>query len=118
MRIAIANDLPSIATIVRPVKKREGKVYLDYLQNGHGLLLAAPFSVRPVRGALVSAPLRWKEVGPKLDLADFTIKTMPARMKKLKADPLLPVMDLKPDLPGALEKLADRFLRHKTGSRV
>jgi bifunctional non-homologous end joining protein LigD len=91
------------------VKKREGKVYIDYMQNGHGLLLAAPFSVRPVRGALVSAPLHWKEVGPKLNLADFTIKTMPARLKKMKTDPLLPVLDLRPDLPGALELLAARF---------
>jgi bifunctional non-homologous end joining protein LigD len=110
---AIATELPGIATIVRQVNKREGKVYLDYVQNGHGRLLAAPFSVRPVPGALVSAPLHWKEVGPKLALADFTIKTMPERMKKLKEDPLRPVLDLKPDLPAALEGLHSRFQRRK-----
>ena len=110
---AVAAELPEIATVVRQVQKREGKVYLDYVQNGHGRLLAAPFSVRPVPGALVSAPLLWKEVGPKLALADFTIRTMPARMKKLKEDPLRPVLDLKPDLPGALEGLHARFAKRK-----
>ncbi|MFI5206922.1 MAG: DNA ligase D [Gemmatimonadales bacterium] len=110
---AVAADLPEIATVVRQVQKREGKVYLDYVQNGHGRLLAAPFSVRPVPGALVSAPLLWKEVGPKLSLADFTIRTMPERMKKLKEDPLRRVLDLKPDLPAALEGLHARFAKRK-----
>ena len=109
----VAQQLPEIATITRQVTKREGKVYLDYVQNGHGRLLAAPFSARPVPGALVSAPLEWKEVTPKLKLADFTIKTMPARMKKLKEDPLRPVLALKPDLPHALEQLHGRFTRTK-----
>ena len=53
----VAMELPEIATIVRQVTKRDGRVYLDYVQNGHGRLLAAPFSVRPVPGALVSTPL-------------------------------------------------------------
>ena len=81
----------------------------------------APFTVRPVKGALVSMPLLWKEVTPKLDMRDFTIKTAPARMKKLKQDPVAPVLDLKPDLPAALEALAERFAKRKaargTGSK-
>ena len=38
---------------------RRAAVYVDYLQNGHGRLLVAPFSVRPVPGAPVSMPLTW-----------------------------------------------------------
>ncbi len=110
---AIVADLPEITTVVRQIRKRDGKVYVDYMQNGHGQLLAAPFSVRPVRGALVSTPLAWKEVTPRLSMADYDIRTVPARMKKLKADSLAPVLDLKPDLPGALEALAERFARRK-----
>jgi bifunctional non-homologous end joining protein LigD len=110
----VAAELPAIATVVRQVHKREGKVYLDYVQNGHGRLLAAPCSVRPVPGALVSAPLSWKEVTAKLDLAAFTIRTMVPRMKKLKADPLLPVLELRPDLPAVLERLHRRVTGRKT----
>src|SRR5947208_838226 len=45
----IAAELPEIATVTRQVQKRGGKVYLDYVQNGHGRLLVAPYSVRPLR---------------------------------------------------------------------
>jgi bifunctional non-homologous end joining protein LigD len=109
----VAAELHEIATVVRQVHRRDGKVYLDYVQNGHGRLLAAPFSVRPVPGALVSAPLRWKEVDATLDLAAFTIRTMPSRMAKLKRDPLLPVLADTPDLPGILARLHARVATRK-----
>src|SRR6266540_4258391 len=104
----IANQLPDIATVTRQVGKRGGRVYLDYVQNGHGRLLVAPFSVRPLPGAPVSMPLEWREVTPKLDIRKFTIKNAPARMEKLKANPLLPVLEAQPDLVTALERLAAR----------
>ncbi|HEV2751259.1 MAG TPA: DNA ligase D [Gemmatimonadales bacterium] len=105
----IAAELPDIATITRQVEKRGAKVYLDYIQNGHGRLLVAPFSVRPLPGAPVSMSLKWSEVTPKLDIKRFTIKTAPTRMKKLEEDPLRPVLELKPDLVHALEQLNDRL---------
>jgi len=105
----IAAELPEIATITRQVEKRGARVYLDYVQNGHGRLLVAPFSVRPLPGAPVSMPLKWSEVTPKLDIRKFTIENAPARMKKLDQDPVRPVLDLKPDLVHALEQLNDRL---------
>jgi bifunctional non-homologous end joining protein LigD len=83
-------------------------VYLDWIQNGHGRLLVAPFSVRPLPGAPVSMPLQWSEITPTLDIRKFTIANAPARMKKLKEDPLLPVLQMKPDLVSALERLQAR----------
>ena len=105
----IAAQLPEIATVTRQVQKRGGKVYLDYVQNGHGRLLVAPFSARPLPGAPVSTPLAWREVAPKLDIRAFTIRSVPARMKKLKDDPLWPVLDHQPDLMAALARLHDRL---------
>ncbi|MGH7537626.1 MAG: DNA ligase, partial [Gemmatimonadales bacterium] len=81
----------------------------DYVQNGHGRLLVAPFSVRPLPGAPVSTPLTWREVTPKLDIKSFTIRTVPARMRKLKEDPLWAVLGEQPDLVGALERLQARL---------
>ena len=101
--------LPKIATIESTVRKRGGKVYVDYLQNRQGQVVAAPFSVREKPGATVSAPLRWKEVGKGLALADYTIKSVPRRMRDLRlGDPLVPVLDGSPDLLAALERLMRR----------
>jgi bifunctional non-homologous end joining protein LigD len=104
--------LPKISTIARAVKSRGGKVYVDFMQNRQGQLMASTYSVRPKPGATVSAPLVWKEVGPKLDLRDYTIETVPPRMEKLEkkgiGDPCLPALSEKPDLLSALQKLTER----------
>jgi bifunctional non-homologous end joining protein LigD len=106
-RVVVA-ELPEIATITRHVARRGGKVYLDYLQNIAGQLIASPFSVRPLPGAPVSTPLEWREVTKKLDIRSFTIRTVPERMNKGKVDPLRDVIDLVPDLGRVLERLAAR----------
>jgi bifunctional non-homologous end joining protein LigD len=98
-----------IATTVRNPAMREGKVYIDYLQNGRGKLIVSPYSVRPVPGATVSAPLRWSEVTHKLDVSRFTIRTMPRRLGSMKDDPLLGVLTDAPDIRGGLEELALQF---------
>jgi bifunctional non-homologous end joining protein LigD len=90
------------------ISRREGRVYLDYLQNGHGQLIVAPYAVRPLPGAPVSTPLSWSEVDARLDPTRFTIKTVPARLKRKRVDPLLGVLKDRPDLPRALARLAER----------
>jgi bifunctional non-homologous end joining protein LigD len=62
-----------------------------------------------VPGATASAPLRWSEVNGKLDPKTFTIKTIPARMKKLRDDPLAAVLSAEPDLHAALARLAEKL---------
>jgi bifunctional non-homologous end joining protein LigD len=94
----IVTELPDIATIARIPSKREGRVYIDYVQNGHGRLLVSPFCVRPLPGAPVSTPLKWREVNAKLDIHKHTIKTVPARMKRMKIDPLAAVLEVERDL--------------------
>jgi len=105
----LVGQLPEIATITRQVSKRDGRVYIDYLQNGSGKLLVSPFCVRPIPGAPVSTPLTWREVNRKLDLRRHTMKTVPERMKKLKTDPLVEVIDLVPDLGAALARLQEEL---------
>jgi bifunctional non-homologous end joining protein LigD len=105
----VAKELPEIATIVRLPAKREGKVYVDFMQNGHGKLLVAPFCVRPLPGAPVSTPLEWSEVEPGLDIRAFTIRNVPARLETAGRDPLRAVLEEKPDLVGALAALHPRL---------
>ncbi len=98
--------MPELATTARMPNRREGKVYIDYLQNGRGKLLVTPYSVRPVPGATVSAPLRWREVVAGLDPARFTIRSMPRRIAAMKDDPLAPILTEQPDIAGGLRRLA------------
>ena len=99
--------LPDIATVQRHVEARDGKVYVDYLQNGHGRLLVAPFSVRPVPGAAVSMPLRWGQVNAKLDMHRYNMTSVPKLLAKMKSDPLLPVLSETADLAASLASLQE-----------
>jgi bifunctional non-homologous end joining protein LigD len=101
----VAAKLPDIATVDRSMRARKDKVYIDYVQNGHGRLLVAPYSVRPLPGAPVSTPIRWSEVNDDLDIRKFTIRTVPKRLAKMKGDPVRAVLDTDPDLMGALARL-------------
>jgi bifunctional non-homologous end joining protein LigD len=91
--------------VTRSPSRREGRVYVDYLQNRHGQLLVSPFCVRPLPKAPVSTPLSWKEVNRGLHIERFTMDNMIKRMRRLEDDPLRPILDLEPDLLGVLQKL-------------
>jgi bifunctional non-homologous end joining protein LigD len=105
----IEAERPDISTTARVIDARGGKVYLDWLQNRHGQLLVAPYSARPLPGAPVSMPLRWSEVGKKLDHTRFTVKTARRRMERLGEDPVRIVLSEKPDLLAALARLDARM---------
>ena len=98
-------SVPKISTVARPIAARNGKVYIDFGQNGYGVTIAAPFAVRPLPGATVSCPLLWQEVKGRLHPSSFTIKSVPARFRKMK-DPLAPVLRQAIDLDAALDQMA------------
>jgi len=105
----VVSEQADIATLQRNPDRREGKVYVDFVQNGHGRLIAAPYTVRPLPRATVSAPLAWREVTSRLSIGRHTIRSMPRRLGRLKKDPLLDVLHTEPDLMGALERLTHWF---------
>ena len=105
LALMAVRELEEIATVARRPSQREGKVYVDFLQNGHGRLIVAPLCVRPLPGAPVSAPLEWDEVDDGLAIADYTIGTVPERMEA-RGDPMREVLELRPDLGSALGRLA------------
>jgi bifunctional non-homologous end joining protein LigD len=99
---------PDIATLARPILAREGKVYIDFAQNGHGRTIVAPFSVRPLPGAPASCPLRWEQVTAHLDPSRFTIKTLPSYIEKT-GDPLAPILAGSIDMVTAISRIEARF---------
>jgi bifunctional non-homologous end joining protein LigD len=103
----VVKELPEISTVARQLDAREGKVYVDYLQNGHGRLLVAPYSVRPVPGATVSMPLNWSQVTARLDMHKYDLRTAPPLLAKQKTDPFAGLFTEVADLPHSLARLAD-----------
>jgi len=74
--------VPGFTSLQRSPSKRQKKVYLDYLQNRPGQTLAAPYSIRPRKGAPVSTPLKWEEVKIGLSPDQFNIKNTLERLGK------------------------------------
>jgi bifunctional non-homologous end joining protein LigD len=74
---------PKIATVERSVKARGQRVYIDCLQNIAGKTLAMAYSARASTYAGVSTPLSWDEVEQGVRREDFTIETMPERLKEV-----------------------------------
>lgn len=100
----ICSELPDIATVERHIPSRRGRVYVDFGQNGHGRLLVAPLSLRPLPRAPVSTPLMWHELHENLNQHDFNMATVPRRLAEI-GDPLRPVLDGRPDLNAVLARL-------------
>ncbi|HLT91033.1 MAG TPA: DNA ligase D [Woeseiaceae bacterium] len=103
----VVHRLPEIATVERQLDARGGKVYVDYLQNGHGRLLVAPYSARTVPSASVSMPLRWEQVTSKLDPTRFNLRTVPGLLARQKRDPFAGVFTEAADLDHSLALLTE-----------
>jgi len=82
----IAQRVPKMATVERTIAKRKSdQVYVDWMQNARGKSLAAVFTARAKPKATVSMPLTWKQIEQGVKISDFTVKNVPALLKK-KAD--------------------------------
>jgi DNA ligase D-like protein (predicted polymerase) len=83
--LALAREVerraPELVTTKWWKEERHG-VFIDYNQNARDRTIASAYSVRPTPEARVSAPVTWDEL-PGIELADFTVATMPARFAKL-----------------------------------
>lgn len=99
----ISKSLPDIVTIERSVQRRGERIYFDFLQNGLGKTVCAPYCVRPRPDATVSAPVKWEEL-PAISPALFTIKTLPPRLQQL-GDLFQAVLTDQQELEAAVKQL-------------
>jgi len=103
--ISVKEHLPGFTSVERLIKNRNGKLYIDYLQNRPKATLAAPYSLRPKPGASVSMPLHWHEVIKGLNIKDFTINNAIDRIKR-EGDIFKPVLGKGINLQKILKKLS------------
>jgi bifunctional non-homologous end joining protein LigD len=88
----VAAELSDTATVEVRKAKRDGRVYIDVLQNARGHHAVPPYVLRAVQGAKASTPLRWSELKAGLDPKRFTLRTLPSRLARLKDDPMVPLL--------------------------
>jgi bifunctional non-homologous end joining protein LigD len=63
---------------------RRGRIYVDTGRNGYSATFAAAYTVRPKRGAPVSAPCTWEEIEQgDVTPQTFTLRNMPERVAKV-----------------------------------
>ncbi|AWH17645.1 DNA ligase D [Stenotrophomonas sp. ZAC14D2_NAIMI4_7] len=84
---ALAQSEPQrfLATATKALRNK--RIFVDYLRNGRAATAVASYSLRGRPGAPVAMPLAWSELA-KLKRADaFTIKDVPAKLKRRRKDP-------------------------------
>ena len=81
---AVASQAKELLTAVYQVSKRpKGRVLVDYNQNAWGRTLASVYSVRPREVPSVSTPVKWEELEKGVQVDDFRIDNVPARLRRL-----------------------------------
>jgi bifunctional non-homologous end joining protein LigD len=85
---------------------RGNRVFIDTNRNGYAQLVAPAYAVRAKKGAPVSAPLDWGELGRKgLRSNSFTIRNIFERLEQVE-DPWADFWESGVSLAGARRKLS------------
>ncbi|EKV31303.1 ATP-dependent DNA ligase [Caenispirillum salinarum AK4] len=95
---ALAQEEPDRFVAVMTKAKRTGRIFIDYLRNGHGATAVAPYSSRAREGAPVAVPVTWEELSRVPSGDKWTVETLPARLKRQKADPWAGYFDVRQSL--------------------
>jgi bifunctional non-homologous end joining protein LigD len=104
-----AREYPELITTERSLSKRpERSIYVDAHQNSRGQSLASVYSARAFPHAPVSAPVSLRELNAKLRADTWSIKAMPARIKKT-GDLWASFWKERQEMGGAVEKLAKKL---------
>ncbi|MEX2303582.1 MAG: DNA ligase D [Bryobacterales bacterium] len=105
----ILAELPKQVTLERMTGKRgSGLIYIDYSQNAYGRPLASPYCVRPNPDAAVSTPIARSELKRTLKPSQFTIGTIPERLKKT-GDLWVDFFGSRQSIEPAIERLRRQF---------
>jgi bifunctional non-homologous end joining protein LigD len=78
----VAASCPHAATVMRSIRQRGRRVYIDVDQNMRAKTMAAPYSARHSAFAGVSSPITWEELRNGATPEDFTVFTIPERVRR------------------------------------
>jgi bifunctional non-homologous end joining protein LigD len=84
----LATEQPRRFTTNMAKKERTGRIFIDYLRNAEGATTIAAYSVRARKGAPVSTPLHWDELGGRLRPDTFNVSNVARRLRQgVRPDP-------------------------------
>lgn len=101
----LAKTIPSRFVAKAGAANRVGKVFVDYLRNGHGQTTAAAFSARARPGMGVSMPVGWDRLSSLKSGAHWTIATAREYLSFQKDDPWADYWRSKQTLTAAMKTL-------------
>jgi bifunctional non-homologous end joining protein LigD len=79
--VHIARTIPQRFASKSGPRNRVGKIFIDYLRNGHGATTASAFSARARHGLGVSMPVAWEELEALTGGDHWTIQTALPRVE-------------------------------------
>jgi len=97
--------IPSRFVAVAGGGNRVGKIFIDYLRNGHAQTTAAAFSARSRPGLGVSMPVAWEQLKDLKSGAQWTIATAREYVSFQRHDPWADYWKTKQGLAGAIKAL-------------
>ena len=96
---AVGATVPQLVSWQWAKTSRGGLARLDFTQNAVNKTLVAPYAVRPVAGAAVSAPISWEDLDdPDLRPDRWNIETVLARIDQV-GDLFAPAVEIEQELP-------------------
>ncbi|HVH34981.1 MAG TPA: DNA ligase D [Tahibacter sp.] len=96
---AMAALRPERYVAVAGEKNRIGKIFIDYLRNGHDATAVASYSLRARPAAGVAMPIAWSELGRVRSGDAFTITNTVQRLRRRKVDPWAEIGGIRQTLP-------------------
>lgn len=95
---ALAESEPDRFVATATKAKRNKRIFVDYLRNGRGATAVASYSLRARPRAPVAMPIAWSALS-RLQRSDpFTIKDVPAMLKRRRKDPWADITRVKQNL--------------------
>ena len=96
--VAMETAEPKRFVSVSTLKKRPGKIFVDYLRNGRGATAVASYSLRARDGAPVALPIGWSELSRLKSGDQFDLVEVPKRLKRRRKDPWEGIGEVEQDL--------------------
>jgi bifunctional non-homologous end joining protein LigD len=101
----LARTIPQRFVAKAGAANRKGRIFVDWMRNGHGATTVAAYSARARPGLGVSMPVRWDDLQSIKSAAHWTIANAREHLSFLRADPWAAYFSSRQTLDAALRIL-------------